>query len=55
MIAFNLIETAIPSHTNEEIKMSSSNETLLQLDGIEKIFYTEDMETHALAGVHLEI
>ncbi len=34
---------------------NSSDQTLLHLDGIKKIFYTEDVETHALAGVHLEI
>ena len=31
------------------------NQTLLHLDGITKIFYTEEVETHALSGVHLQI
>jgi putative ABC transport system ATP-binding protein len=30
-------------------------EPLIRMVGIKKIFYTEDVETHALAGVHLEI
>jgi putative ABC transport system ATP-binding protein len=29
--------------------------TLLKLDGITKIFYTDEVETHALSGIHLEI
>jgi putative ABC transport system ATP-binding protein len=28
---------------------------LISLQGIEKIFYTDDLETHALSGVHLTI
>ena len=28
---------------------------LLRLEGVKKVFYTEDVETHALAGVHLGI
>jgi putative ABC transport system ATP-binding protein len=28
---------------------------LLRLDGITKVFYTEEVETHALSGVHLEV
>ncbi len=30
-------------------------EPLIHLDGIKKVFYTEDVETHALAGIHLDI
>src|SRR5512147_647891 len=30
-------------------------EPLIRMTGIKKIFYTEDVETHALSGVHLEI
>jgi putative ABC transport system ATP-binding protein len=35
--------------------MSGNGETLIQLEGVKKIFYTDEVETHALAGVHLEI
>jgi putative ABC transport system ATP-binding protein len=35
--------------------MSSDNEALIHLDGVTKVFLTDEMETHALAGVHLEI
>jgi putative ABC transport system ATP-binding protein len=30
-------------------------ETLIQMEGIEKIYLTDELETHALAGVHLQI
>jgi putative ABC transport system ATP-binding protein len=28
---------------------------LIRLDGIAKVFYTDEVETHALSGIHLEI
>ena len=30
-------------------------EPLIHLDGIKKVFYTEEVETHALSGIHLDI
>jgi putative ABC transport system ATP-binding protein len=35
--------------------MNSDKEPLIQLEGVTKVFYTEDVETHALAGVHLQV
>lgn len=35
--------------------MSSSDQPLLQLQGVTKVFLTDEVETHALAGIHLEI
>ena len=35
--------------------MSAAAETLIRLEGVTKVFLTEEVETHALAGVHLEI
>ncbi len=35
--------------------MSENNDKLLRLDGIKKVFYTEEVETHALSGIHLHI
>ena len=29
--------------------------TLIRLEGVSKVFYTDEVETHALAGIHLEI
>ena len=28
---------------------------MLRLEGIKKIFFTDEVETHALAGIHLEV
>ncbi len=32
-----------------------NSETLIKLEGIKKVFYTEDVETHALESIHLDI
>ena len=32
-----------------------SDNPLIHLDGVTKVFYTEDVETHALSGIHLDI
>jgi len=35
--------------------MSSPNDTLIRLEGISKIFLTDEVETHALSDIHLKI
>jgi putative ABC transport system ATP-binding protein len=35
--------------------MSTNGASLIQLQGVQKVFYTDEVETHALANVHLEI
>ena len=35
--------------------MNASAQPLIRLNGIKKVFYTDEVETHALAGIHLEI
>jgi len=35
--------------------MDNGNGALIKLDGVTKVFYTDEVETHALSGVHLEI
>jgi putative ABC transport system ATP-binding protein len=35
--------------------MSDLGSALIKLDGLKKVFYTDEVETHALAGIHLEI
>jgi putative ABC transport system ATP-binding protein len=35
--------------------MSTNGEALIKLEGVRKIFYTDEVETHALAGIHMEI
>jgi len=33
----------------------TTNEPLLKLEDIKKVFFTDEVETHALSGIHLEI
>jgi putative ABC transport system ATP-binding protein len=35
--------------------MDKPAEGLIRLEGVTKVFYTDEVETHALSGVHLEI
>src|SRR5208282_6394629 len=35
--------------------MTTAEQGLIRLDGVTKVFYTDEVETHALSGVHLEI
>jgi putative ABC transport system ATP-binding protein len=35
--------------------MNTSGQSLIRLEGVSKIFHTDEVETHALSGVHLEI
>jgi putative ABC transport system ATP-binding protein len=34
---------------------TSANGTLIRMENITKVFYTDEVETHALSGVHMEI
>ena len=35
--------------------MNASTEPLIRLDGVTKVFLTDEVETHALSGIHMEI
>ncbi|HXG64345.1 MAG TPA: ABC transporter ATP-binding protein [Blastocatellia bacterium] len=35
--------------------MNRSDHPLIRFEGVTKVFYTDEVETHALAGIHLEI
>jgi len=35
--------------------MNAPSDVLINLEGVTKVFYTDEVETHALAGIHLEI
>jgi len=34
---------------------TAQDQVLIKLDGVTKVFLTEELETHALSGIHLEI
>ena len=35
--------------------MSAATDSLIHLDGVTKVFLTDEVETHALSGIHLDI
>ena len=35
--------------------MEPNGNSLIRLEGVTKVFYTEEVETHALSGIHLDI
>src|SRR5690242_7652665 len=35
--------------------MADGNNTLIRMEGVKKVFYTDEVETHALSDIHLEI
>jgi putative ABC transport system ATP-binding protein len=35
--------------------MNGNSESLIRLEGVTKVFFTDEVETHALSGIHLEI
>jgi putative ABC transport system ATP-binding protein len=39
----------------EDATMEATAQPLIRLEGIAKVFHTDEIETHALSGVHLEI
>src|SRR5262249_24016289 len=51
----NTTDSTASSCSNGEGVEMSSDQTMINLDGVTKIFYTDEVETHALAGIHLEI
>jgi len=35
--------------------MTSSNGSVIAMEGVKKVFYTDELETHALSGIHLRV
>ena len=35
--------------------MTEAGQALIQIEDLTKVFYTDEVETHALAGLHLSI
>src|SRR5580765_8027703 len=53
----NWIDKAVQDKlsTFEERTNVASGQTLINLENVTKIFYTDEVETHALSGIHLDI
>ncbi|MBI2497434.1 MAG: ATP-binding cassette domain-containing protein, partial [Opitutae bacterium] len=35
--------------------MTTANPSLIKLEGVTKVFLTDEVETHALSGIHMDI
>src|SRR6202162_3016660 len=35
--------------------MGANGHSVIRLDGVTKVFFTDEVETHALSGIHLQI
>src|SRR6185312_2842756 len=46
---------AIPDQPNSKETTMSSTDPLIHLADVKKVFYTDEVETHALSGIHLDI
>src|SRR6516164_2241684 len=46
---------ATKSYVSDDPRPCSSSELLIQLDGVRKVFVTDEVETHALAGICLDL
>jgi putative ABC transport system ATP-binding protein len=44
-----------PAAEMKEGKMTEAGDVLISMKGIERVFYTDEVETHALSGIDLEI
>ena len=46
---------ATKSYVSDDPPPCSSSELLIHLDGVRKVFVTDEVETHALAGIWLDL
>ena len=46
---------ATKSYASDDFRSCSSSELLIHLDGVRKVFVTDEVETHALAGICLDL
>ena len=35
--------------------MNSDSQSIIRLEGLKKVFFTDEIETHALSDIHLDI
>ena len=45
----------VPDTVSGGPQQEESSPSLIRLEGISKVFYTDEVETHALSGIHLAI
>src|SRR5258708_1222805 len=47
--------TIFQDRIEEGEQMTDATATLIKMEGVKKVFYTDEVETHALSEIHLEI
>src|ERR671935_2345767 len=47
--------TSLNPHTSMQTSAGNGSTPLIQLNGVTKVFLTDEVETHALSGIHLDI
>jgi putative ABC transport system ATP-binding protein len=47
--------TSLDPHTSSQTSGGNGATPLIQLNGVTKVFLTDEVETHALSGIHLDI
>jgi putative ABC transport system ATP-binding protein len=50
-----IMVSALLNKTGGIKRMSANDQPLLRMEGVTKVFLTDEVETHALSGIHLEI
>src|SRR5206468_12712959 len=51
-----LVEKGVrPLFAQETFMAAENGQPLIKLDGVTKVFFTDEVETHALSGIHMEI
>ena len=47
--------TEVTAPASTRTHMTNGSTPLIHLDGVTKVFLTDEVETHALSGIHLDI
>ncbi len=50
-----MTSTSQNTHTSSETSGANGSTPLIRLDAVTKVFLTDEVETHALSGIHLDI
>ena len=49
------LQTSATLRARQTFHADEVPQALIQIDGLTKVFYTDEVETHALSGVHLSV
>jgi putative ABC transport system ATP-binding protein len=55
LLQLGILGTGNEAEGTEEFKMAGHGDTLIHLEAVTKVFTTDEVETHALSGINLDI